>query len=359
MINRFFRESLNDFQSYEPEIGDYKIKLDANEAYFNFPMELVEEMLSTIKESLFNRYPDPSSLKVCSIYSKYAKVPRENIIAGNGSDELIQIIVNAFVDKDDNVLVITPDFSMYNIYTKISGGNIIEFQVSSEFKLDIDGLITTANESKVKILFLSNPNNPTGQVISRNNIIKIIEGSDCIVVIDEAYYEFYGESVTDLVSTYENLIVLRTCSKAVGLAALRLGFLITGTQLISELKKVKPPFNVNSISQEIASVVLSKPEIIQRNLDTIIEERDYLYDNLTKMAGIKPLKSNANFILFKIDNSTQVKYRLQKQDIIVRSFTSDMLKDYIRVTVGSRFENQSFLKEMEEICGGNNLGKKI
>ena len=201
-------------------------------------------------------------LEVCTLYAQYANVKSINVMAGNGSDECIQIIANTFLNTGDKVAVQSPDFSMYGLYTKVAGGIPIEFPLNEELKLDVEGFISMANREKVKIVFLSNPNNPTGGIIKREDIIKIIEGCKCIVVIDEAYFEFYGQTVVDKIEAYENLIVLRTCSK-IGLAAIRLGFLITNSILMEELKKVKPPYNVNAITQSIACVILKNPEIIQ------------------------------------------------------------------------------------------------
>ena len=202
-----------------------------------------------------------------------------------------------------------------------------------------------ANHEEVKIVYLSNPNNPTGNIITRENIIKVIEGCKCIVVIDEAYFEFYGETVVDKIKKYDNLIVLRTCSK-IGLAAIRLGFLITNDILMEELKKVKPPYNVNSISQSIASVIFDDPEIIHRNVESIIIERSYLWKKLSNIDGIKLYKAEANFILIQVKNAKKMKKQLLEQSINVRSFTTGVLENCLRITIGSREENDCLLKNI-------------
>jgi len=259
---------------------------------------------------------------------------------------LIQIIVNAFIAAGDKVLMLSPDFSMYGIYTKIAGGIPVEITLDKEFKLDTEALISRVNREGIKILFLSNPNNPTGRVIPQGQINKIIEGCICIVVIDEAYFEFYGKTIIDKIDSYQNLIVLRTCSKALGLAALRLGFLVTNDILMDELKKVKPPFNVNSITQSIASIILKNHGVIKQNVESIINERNYLCENLRNIEGIKIYPSQGNFILIKVKNVAEMKEKLLENSINIRSFKNSTLKNCLRITVGTRKENKNLLNSI-------------
>lgn len=349
MINSFFREDLKDFKAYEAEKNDFRVRMDANESFLGFPKELKDKLLEAVENFMFNRYPDPAASDVCRAYADYAKVDFNNLMAGNGSDELIQITVNTFINTGDKVMVLNPDFSMYSIYTKLAGGVPIEFNLDEDFKLDVEGLINKVNSEKVKLLFISNPNNPTGGVISRETIIKIIERCNCIVVIDEAYYEFYGNTVTDLIDKYENLIVLRTCSKAMGLAALRIGFLITNITLLKELKKVKPPYNLNAITQTIASIVLKEPEIIYNNIKAILEERDFLLQGLKEIDNIKIYPTDTNFITIELEDAAKVNEEFLEKGIKVRSFKAGRLKNCLRITVGSRAENEEFLKVLRRV----------
>lgn len=344
MINKLFREDLKDFKPYVTESDIYKIRLDANESFLNYDTNLEEELVEAVKGSLFNRYPDAEAQKLKELYGKYAKVPSQNIIVGNGSDELIQIISNCFVNGGGKSLSLVPDFSMYGLYTQISGGIPIEYLQKEDFSIEIEDLINTINEEEVKVVFLSNPNNPTGQVIERKDIIKLLENCNSIVVIDEAYYEFYGETVVDLIDKYENLIVLRTASKAIGLAALRLGFLITNEKLVQELKKVKPPFNVNSISQALGEVVLRNTEGIEKNIYSILKEKEFLFNGLKAIQGIKVYPSKANFILIQGDLCKDIKDKAFNSSISIRYYNNGPLKNCLRITAGSREENEAFLK---------------
>jgi len=345
MIQDFFRKDLSDFESYNAGKTDYKVRLNANESFDNLGADVRHEIGKVIENSIYNRYPDADALEVCDLYSKYANVASANVMAGNGSDECIQIIAHTFLNTGDKVAMQSPDFSMYGLYTKVAGGIPIEFPLSHELELDVEGFISMANSENVKIVFLSNPNNPTGNTIKREDIISIIEGCKCVVVIDEAYFEFYGESILDKIETYQNLIVLRTCSK-IGLAAIRIGFMITNSVLMSELKKVKPPYNVNSITQSITSVILKDPEIISSNVKNILSERKYLWDKLGELDGLKLYKAQANFILIEVPNALEIKKRLLAQSINVRSFTTGPLKNCLRITIGSRQENNCLLKNI-------------
>jgi histidinol-phosphate aminotransferase len=348
MIKDLFRKDLKDFKPYELEENNYSIRLDANESFLNFPIELENELLKEVRTSLFNRYPDPFSTKVCSLYADYADTSYKNIIAGNGSDELIQIIVNTFISPGDKVMLLSPDFSMYRLYTKLAGGTPVEFELGNNFEFDAEAFTEKANCERAKLVFISNPNNPTGGVIAEDKLLMVVERCKSIVVIDEAYYEFYGKSLIDKINNYENLVILRTCSKAMGLAALRLGFLITNVVLIEEFKKTKPPFNVNSMTQAIASVLLSKPEYIRRNVESIAKERNYLIEKLRCLSGLFVYPTESNFILIEGDYIEEIKNRALQSGISIRSFRTPRLKNCLRVTVGSREENTAFLNSCFE-----------
>ncbi|MCY6371632.1 histidinol-phosphate transaminase [Clostridium ganghwense] len=348
MIQSLFREDIKDFIPYEVGEQNYKVRLDANESFIGFSEELKNKICLAVRNIDFNRYPDPDSKKLCSFYSDYCGVSKEYMMAGNGSDELIQIIVNAFLNKDDKIAVINPDFTMYKVYTEVRGGKVITLSSNENFNLDVDSIIEKVNNKKPKILILSNPNNPTGAVIPKKDILKIVEKCKCIVVIDEAYVDFYGKTVIDQISNYENLIVLRTCSKALGSAALRLGFLITNKLLLKEIKKVKPPFNVNSVSQTIGEVILKNKKYIKECINRIIQERDYLYEVLSKIDGLKVYPTEANFVLFESENAEEINRYLLEKGIKIRKFKDGRLKNCLRITAGTREENRVVIKEIEE-----------
>lgn len=356
MVENLFREDLKNYASYKVEDKGCKVVLDANESFLNFPKELQDELGETVKNIFFNRYPDAYSSRVCELYLKYLSqfynidldLNNENIIAGNGSDELIQMTINAFTSDGHKIIIPAPNFSMYKLYGQISGAVPVEIPLDDNFQPDVDELIEKVNSLNAKVLFISNPNNPTGSVIPEEKLFKIIENSKCIVVIDEAYGEFYGKTIAHKISEYENLIVLKTCSK-MGLAAIRLGFLITNTKLMEEIKKVKPPYNVNTVSQEIGSLMLKHVDILSDNIKKIVYEREYVLNELSKIQKIKVYPTGSNFVLIDNENAEKIYNQLVENGISVRYFGSGRLKNCLRVTIGSRAENFCFINYLKNI----------
>ncbi|ABK61580.1 MULTISPECIES: histidinol-phosphate transaminase [Clostridium] len=339
MIQELFRKDIKDFRPYDAKGEKYKIKLDANESFIGLSKEIKNKIIRSLIELEFNNYPDPDATKLKKAYGDYIGIDEKNIMVGNGSDELIQILTNAFLDKNEKIVTLNPDFSMYEVYTKVRGGKVSVFDLDEDFKLNVNKIIEYINEEKPKMFIFSNPNNPTGGVIPKYDIIKIIENVNCIVVVDEAYMEFYGDSILDYIKKYDNLIVLRTASKAIGSAALRLGFLITNDTLLREIKKVKPPFNVNSVSQVIGEIILKDKDFIRESIDKVLYERNYLLKELKKIDGLKVYETKSNFVLIYNENANEINESLIKIGIKVRSFTDENLKNFIRITVGSREQN--------------------
>ncbi|WP_123054018.1 histidinol-phosphate transaminase [Clostridium sp. JN-1] len=350
MIEKFLKENLKNFNPYTAPEVKYEIKLDANENFMNIRSDILEKVLGKIKSLDFNRYPDPDSTKVCKLYADYAKTDAKNVMAGNGSDELIQIIISAFVDKGESIMCVNPDFSIYAEYTEIEGGKAKVFELNEDFSLNVDKLIESVNREKVKVLFVSNPNNPVGTIIPRQDVLRIINECNSIVVVDEAYIEFYGESIVDKINDYENLIVLRTFSKAAAMAAIRLGFLITNHKLIQEIKKVKPVFNVNSVTQAIGEVILENTDYIKDYTKKVLVERKFLFDGLKSINGLKVYPTHSNFIIMKLKDSQNIYKELLKNSISVRNYAGDgRLNDFIRISVGSRKENEAVLNCLKKI----------
>lgn len=346
-----FSEKLSSIKPYEVDKTRYSVKLDANESYLPFPEALQEEVVKMVKSFDFNRYPDAEAEEVRSLYADYCGVDLEKVLAGNGSDELIQIIINAFVGRDDKILTVKPDFSMYKFYTSIMEGRVVEVETDDDFRLDVDKFIEAAQEEKVRVIIFSNPCNPTGTVLPKSDILRIIENTNALVVVDEAYYEFYGETLIDCIDKYENLAVLRTSSKAMGLASLRLGFLIGNEKLINNIKKVKPPYNINGLTQAVGALVLKNTGIVKENVARIIMEREYLLEGLSELEKacsaekFKIIPTSSNFVYIKSSISEEIYKGLLKEDIVIRYYNSGA----IRVTVGSREENALLLAGLKKV----------
>lgn len=329
-MEKYVRDKIKDLKSYQVNKVPYTIKLDANEGI-------------DWKDGL-NRYPDDSAEELIKKIASWLDKPTEQLLIGNGSSELIELTLKTFLDPDECVVSLDPTFSMYQVFTTIYNGRYAGFKLDDDFEFETDDFIRFIKEEKAKIVLLSNPNNPTGKSIPYNEIIKIVETSDAIVVLDEAYIEFGGESLIDVIDQYDNLIVLRTFSKAFGMAGIRLGYMLSNEGVIDYIKRVKSPYNVNQVTQENGIKALENMSLIKKNIDLIKKERSWLYQELLKL-DILPVDSTANFILFKYEKPV-AKYLLD-EGIQIRKF-SGKLDNYYRITVGTNEENQVVIQKLKE-----------
>jgi len=350
MINKFRREDIMDLKPYFVNEIKYDVVLDANESFIQYDDDIKKEITDSINKLAFNRYPDNSYKNLRNAYSDYIGVNPDNIVCTNGSDEAISLLTTAFLNHTDTLLWFNPDFSMYQIYTALRGAKHQLLESNDDFSIDVDYVIKKVKEIKPNILIFSNPTNPSGYIMNVDEIKKLLVNCDTIVVVDEAYIEFSNTtSVTTLINDYENLIVLRTCSKALGLANIRLGFLLSNDKIIFEIDKVRVPYNLNGVSSAIAEVVFTHKEVIANNINTIITYREEM---LAKLAGIKNIEivpTSTNFFLMKFEDSNYVYNELLKKSIKLRNYKSGRLKSYLRVCVGNKEENEIFINALKEI----------
>jgi len=338
-IKSLVRPNIRNLTAYSSKEIPCRVKLDANESPYGF--DITDEILKSIKT---NRYPDPEAKTLKKIIAKNLRLNPENILFGNGSDELIYYLTTVFGGP---VLYPVPTFSMYGIISQALGEKRIEVPLDDEFDLDTDRILYLIKKEKPGIVFLSSPNNPTGNCFSADRILKIVE-STSLVVIDEAYQPFSSEKgFLPMLNDYKNLAILRTLSK-IGFAGLRIGFLIAGKEIINEVNKVRLPFNLNSISQAVATELLKNPNTIKLHIGLITSERERLLNELWKTRGIKPYPSEANFILFKVKNSDKISLGLLKKSVLVRDMKG-VVNGCLRVTVGTKKENNIFIKALKEV----------
>jgi histidinol-phosphate aminotransferase len=340
-IKKFVRSNIRSLSAYEAKEIPCKVKLDANESPYGF-----RNALKIISEIKTNRYPDPEAKRLKKLVAKGIGIKQGNILHGNGSDELIYYLIVTFGGP---VLYPVPTFSMYGIISQALGEKKIAIPLDKMFDLDMDKILSAIKKERPKLIFLSSPNNPTGNCFSSERIFKIIEASSGIVVIDEAYQPFASEKgLVPMLNDYENLVVIRTMSK-IGLAGLRVGFLIADEEIINEVNKVRLPFNVNSISQTVALEVLKNGKLLNSYIKSIVSERGKLFNEMSKIKGIKPYPSEANFILFKSESPDRIYKGLLKKGILVRNMNS-IINGCLRVTVGKPEENRIFINALQEIA---------
>ena len=340
-------EKVKNLTPYEPISGTYEIRLDANESFLKFPEEIEEKMVEALKNTAFNRYPDPNATKLVEGFSNYFNIDSNCVTAGNGSDEIISVIMNAFLQKGDKILTLEPDFSMYRFYAEIAECESVKYQKNENLDVDIDDVITLANSEKVRIVIFSNPCNPTSRIVTREDVRKLINGTEALVVLDEAYMDFADQSLLSEFNDYDNLIILKTCSKALGSAALRLGFAVANKTLTNVIRAVKSPYNVNSVSQALGEVLFAHPDYINECIKTVVESRKELYSAILQIKSDKIEKvyeTNTNFVFLKVKDAKQVFERMKENSIIIRN-----MGDYLRITAGNNQENKKMLETLKKV----------
>jgi len=353
---KYYRDSLKELKPYDPHEVPYKIKLNANENPYGLPEEIIEEILRKAKNLEYSRYPNANSVKLSEIVSSFWGLTRDNIVIGNGSDELIDYLIKAFSEKGGRIITTAPSFAMYKIYSIINGSNFVQIPLNQDnFSLNEDKVLEEAKKEDSSIVFIAYPNAPTGNYFAEDKIIKIIEESSCLVVVDEAYYEFGKKTFVPLISRYDNLVILRTFSKAYSLASLRVGYLLSNPEIINEIRKVKSPFNVNTFSQLAAQVVFENKEILKDNIKKIIEERERLINRINELPSLKAHPSRTNFVLAEVgskENTDMVYNSLLEQGILVQIVFDPIFSSsryFLRITVGNRQENDILLKGLENV----------
>lgn len=307
------------------------INLSSNENLYNPYKKLVRKTLVDIENLEINKYPDNDYLELRNSYAKYIGVSADNIIAGNGSDEMLDLILSTYISKDDVVVTLDPDFSMYDYYVKKNEGILKKYKFNDK-KFQSDEFISFIKYYNPKIVIFSSPNNPTG--IKIKEIEAILSIKTCKVVVDEAYIEFSDESTISLIKKYSNLIITRTMSKAFGIASSRVGFLISNEEEVKFLSNNKVPYNVNSISAIIAEKILDNPSLMVESVRKININKNRLYEFLYENKiglNIDIGKSDANYIYLKGEGIEKIIEKLEENNMKIRKFDKA-----IRITIGTK-----------------------
>ena len=342
-------EKVKNLKAYQVETVDEGIKLHANENPYPPSPELKSLILAHLENLDLNRYPDPDCKSLKEAISNRLGVSTEQLVIGNGSDELIQHLMQVFCDDGDTVAFPEPTFAMYSILAKGMGLNTQTFELDNKWDFEAKSIIKKLTASHARIVFISYPNNPTGNCFSRVEIQKLIEIFEGIVVLDEAYYDFSGQTFIDQMSDHNNLVILRSLSK-IGLAGLRVGYGIFPRVLVNEINKIRLPYNSNSVTQIAATELLNNFSLVQKQIDSIKKERIRLLKELTKIKSINTYPSDSNFILFQAnENGEKVFRNLMENHILVRNLGAHpMLKNCLRVTIGTEAENDQFLNQLKK-----------
>ena len=340
-INKLLRENIRSLQPYSSARDEFKgeasVYLDANENPYNAP---------------FNRYPDPLQWEVKEQISKIKNVPAENIFLGNGSDEPIDLLYRAFCEpRTDNVVAIEPTYGMYKVCANINDVEYRKVLLDENFDFSADKLLSATN-LYTKLVWLCSPNNPTGNSLNSNEIIKLLESFDGIVVVDEAYIDFASQSsFSDKLTQFPNLVILQTFSKAWGSAAIRLGMAFASTEIISVLNKIKYPYNINILTQGQALKTISQSEQVNEWVKVLLNERTLLIEELKKLALVQHIyPTDSNFVLVKVNDANATYNYLVDKGIIVRNRSSvSLCMGCLRITVGTPEENNTLIQALKSV----------
>jgi len=340
-----YRPGLGNIKSYSVEEKEWDCKLDANESPHNLPPLVRERVMNQLEYLAFHRYPEMGMRELRTQIAENFNMNIQNIQIGSGSSELIMAVCHAFGGAGRSIVFPVPSFSMYAIYAQVTDSIPVPVQLNEDYSVPRDKVLEAASQSNAKLIILCNPNNPTGTVMPREDIEYIVSQAKCPVLIDEAYFEFYGESAVGLMKEYDNVIITRTFSKAYGLAAARVGYILASASIISMLERVLMPYHVNSLSLATAEVLYQMRDEFMPNLEQIISERQRLASSLEDISGVKVYPSETNFILIKTVKSKELSSALAAKNIGIRDFsTAPGLVNCIRITVGTPLENDQLLQ---------------
>jgi histidinol-phosphate aminotransferase len=315
---------------------------------YTLPEELRRELAGVLARVEVNRYPTPSPQKLREAIARRMGVPRGmEILLGNGSDELIQMLITALARPGASMMFPVPTFVMYAMGATLSGMKAVPVPLREDYSLDADAFIARMRQEKPALVFIAWPNNPTGVLYPEKQIIEIIKACPGLVVVDEAYHAFAGQSFLPRLAEFENLVVIRTVSK-LGLAGIRLGYLVGRSAWVAQLDKVRPPYNVSVLNQAAALFMLERLDVLEEQASRIRGERENIGKSLAALKGVTVFPSQANFFLIRVPDADRTYEALKRQGVLVRNLNGPLLQNCLRVTVGTPDENRILLTALKE-----------
>lgn len=344
-----FANKLSSIEPYNVDMGKYAVRLDANESFVPLKNEIRAKMKAAVDNFDFNRYPDPHASGLKRAFCDYYGLKTQNVCVGNGSDEIISLLMNCFLDFNSAVMTFVPDFSMYAFYAELAGMKVVSCKKNADYSVDFDLALKLVKENNVKLVIFSNPCNPTGKIEKKADIEAFAQKcKDTIVVVDEAYMDFAcvrdSESFLCETEKYENIVVLKTLSKALGAAALRLGFVVADKSFCDMFFAVKSPYNVNGISQLYGEILLEDKAYLDECTKKLCDSTQRLQNEIVQKGLGSPDKTYTNFVFFRDEKAAQKQEYLRQNGVLVRKFAID--GGALRITCGTDEENAAVIDKI-------------
>jgi len=357
---RHIKPSVRSIAAYTLAAREAPVKINQNENPYDVPEGFKRRVLDLALSRPWSRYPEFDPKELVERLAEFSGWKPDGILAGNGSNELIEALLLVTVGPGTRVVIPEPTFTLYALLTKILGGEAIRVALGPELEYVPEELRKVRHELAAPITIVCSPNNPTGGVLPAEEVSRLCEDADGLVVVDEAYHEFSGQSVVPLLARHPNLVVLRTFSKAMALAGLRLGYLLASPEIVREVNKARLPYNLNFFSQAVAMAALDDWDTLRGNVEKIVASREDLLYRLYRVPGVRPFPSKANFILLELleaDPKT-VFESVYRRGVLVRDVTSyPRLQRCLRVSVGSEPENEAFLSALRHALEERRFGR--
>lgn len=344
------RQEILSLHGYHVQPSPGMVKLDAMENPYSLPEEIRTDIALAVANAAINRYPDADALSLKKNIKAVSGLPAEiEVLLGNGSDEIIQLLAMAVAKPGVTLMSVEPSFVMYKMIATFTGMNYVGVPLTEDFALDLPAMLAAIKHHQPALIFLAYPNNPTGNLFDEAAIVQIIKASSGLVVVDEAYYAFASDSFLPQLGHYANLLVMRTFSK-LGMAGLRLGFLAGSKIWLAQLEKLRLPYNVGVLTQLVAEILLQHHETLLQQAEQIKRDRTWLFERLVGTVDVHAYPSAANFILFRLPHAAKVFEGLKQRGVLIKKLDGGhpALQDCLRVTVGTAEENELFIKALQE-----------
>jgi histidinol-phosphate aminotransferase len=324
------------------------VKLDAMENPYTLPEVLRRQLAERLARVELNRYPDSEGRALCELIARKMRVPAGmEVMIGNGSDELLQVVTLALARPGTTMMYPRPTFVMYSMYSAVTGMKAVPMPLREDFTLDAAAFIARMKTEDPALVFLSYPNNPTGTLYPEADVVAVIKACNGVVVVDEAYQPFAGKSFMGRLAEFPNVVLMRTLSK-MGLAGIRLGYLVARPEWTAQFHKVRSPYNVNVLTQTAGLFVLEHLEVLEEQAERIKAERALLAKALASLPGVKVFPSEANFLLVRVPDSDRADERLRRQGVLVKNLNGPTIQNCLRITIGTEEENRILLKALKE-----------